>query len=399
MSKRKCPSSASASASAPAPAPVQVTINTMNNYFAKKEGPTDAPPAPTGPVNLFPNDERRHWEYVLKHGKTRPVLVSQAVPDGTLKAGCFICTKNSFIPIERFAPPECNRNGRNRPDFFRAIDDYDAAWLAGDLDAARAARARVEKYRIQRCPPCEETSKKLSPAEQACKDEWVRMRMEACARQDGCRYPDCVERGEQAWCVLEADHVHTKSCDDNELRKEERLSQYTYWVCNGGVPAMRAEAAKGINWPCRFCHRLEKTNSTANKYEDPSTMPDGKRRGTDEEQKQYDDKRLATIKYPKQQFVDAHKRDVLKCCELCARPVLKGQEHAFIFDHLDPTTKMIGKDTLARKKGGVAGLVNNCAKAATLDEIEDVLVNECGLCRLLCANCDHRQTNGYPTRV
>ena len=387
MSKRK--------ATEPPPAPVQVTVNTMNNYFSKKAGPAEPPPAPTGPANLFPGDERRHWIYKPYHGKTRPVLVSQAALDGTLKAGCFNCTK-SFLPIERFAPPECNYNGRNLPFFHKALSEYDAAWALPDLEAAREARARVEEYRIDRCPLCAQNAGKLSPVEQACKDEWVRMRKEACAKQDGCRYSECVERGEQAWCVLEGDHVHTKAEADEDLRKTERLSQYKWWSWNGGVTAMRAEAAKGLNWPCRFCHRLEPTSTGANKYKDPATMPDGKSSGTEDEIAQYKRKWSATVKYPKQQFVDAYKRDVLKCCELCKRPVLPGQEHAFIFDHLDPTTKLIGKDTLAGESGGVAGLVANATKATTLDKIQSVLEAEMAKCRLLCANCDHRQTNGYP---
>jgi len=390
MSKRK--------ATAPPPAPVHVTVNNnIRNYFTKKEGPAEPPPEDTGPKNLFTNDERRHRKYVPYNGKTRSVLVSMACKDGTLKGDCFHCTK-SFLPIERFAPPECNHNGRNRPDFFRAIDDYDAAWTDGDPDAARAARARVEEYRIQLCPPCEENARKLSPDQQACKDEWVRMRKEACARQDGCRHPECVERGPQAWCVLEGDHVHTKACADEDLRKTEKLSRYMWWPSHGGVPAMRAEVAKGLNWPCRFCHMLEPTGNAANKYEDPATMPDGKYNGTEEEIAQYRRKWVAKIVYPKQQFVDKHKRDVLKCCELCARPVLKGQEHAFIMDHRSPATKMTGKDTLAGESGGVSGLVNNHTKAATLDKIQDILVAEMAKCRLLCANCDKRQTNDYPMR-
>ena len=391
MSKRK------ATAPPPAPAPVHVTINTMNNYFSLKVGPAEPLPEDTGPKNLFPNDERRHRKYVPYHGKTRSVLVSMACKDGTLKAGCFNCTK-SFLPIERFAPTECNMNGRNRPAFFEALADYDAAWAEADLEAAREARARVEEYRIQLCPPCEENACKLTPAQQACKDEWVRMRKEACAAQDGCRYSECVERGEQAWCVLEADHVHTKAEADEDLRKTERLSDYKWWPSHGGVTAMRAEAAKGLNWPCRFCHMLEPTSNAAQKYEDPSTMPDGKSSGTDEEQKQYGRKRSAKIVYPKQQLVDSYKRAVLKCCELCERPVLPGQEHAFIFDHLDPTTKMTGKDTLACVNGGVSGLVANNLKAATLDKIQDVLEAEMAKCRLLCANCDKRQTHDYPMR-
>ena len=385
MSKRKA---------VEAPTVVHVTIN---NYFARKDGPTDAPP--TGPKNLFPNDERRHRTSIPWGKTTRSVLVSMACPDGTLKAGCFNCTKSSFLPIERFAPMECNNNGRKRPNFFEALADYDAAWAKPDLEVAREARVRVEQYRVGLCPPCAEATGKLSPAKQACKDEWLKMRKDACAAQDGCRYPDCVERGEEAWCVLEADHVHTAAEADEDLRKTKALSAYMWWSGHGGVPAMRAEAAKGLNWPCRFCHMLEPTGTAANKYEDPGTMPDGKCNGTDEEIKQYNRKWFATIVYPKQQFVDAHKRDVLKCCEMCARPVLPGQEHAFIFDHRDAATKMKGKDTLACVQGGVAGLVNNHAKAAALDEIEEIIEVEMAKCRLLCANCDHRQTHGYAPRV
>jgi len=384
MSKRKAEAS---------PSVVNNNI-TIHNYFASKECPAPAPEAPEGPVNLFPNDERRNYKYVRWGKKTRPVLVSSAKPDGTLQGGCCNCTK-SFLPMERFAPMECNKNGRKRPNFYKAVDDYDAAYAARDLDKAREARGRVEALRSDRCPPCVEICSKLSPAQQACKDEWIRMRKEACAQQDGCLYPDCVERGPQAWCVLQADHVHTAKEEDETLRKTHILSDYPWWSGNGGVPAMRAEAAKGLHFPCSFCHRLEPTNAAANKYENPVGMLDGACSGTPKEQKQYARKRIAKIVYPKQQFVDGIKRDMMSC-ELCARPVLAGEEHAWTFDHRNPATKLKGKDTLAGEQGGVAGLVNNHTNAAKLDEIKDILVNEMGLCRLLCANCDHRQTWAYP---
>ena len=381
------------------PAPQIIINKTINNYFSKCEGPAPAPRA--GPQNLFPNDERRNYKYVPWDGKTRPVLVSAATPEGLLLAGCFNCTK-SWVPIERFAPPQCNHNARNRPLFLEAIGAYDEAYKAKDLDAAREARAKAELYRNARCPPCQAAHAKLSPAEQACKDEWVRMRKEACTKFGGCQNPNCVERGEQAWCVLQADHVHTATEEDEDKRKTDALSEYKWWPGNGGVEGMRKEVEKGVNWSCAFCHALEKTGNAANKYEDPDTMPDGKSSGTEEEIKQYERKRKAKIKYPKQQFVDARKREIGEC-ELCKRKVVPGQEHAFTFDHRDPSTKMIddpktGKKTLAGKKGGVAGLVHNCAKEAALELIEPILVNEMDLCRLICLNCDRRHTFGYPMR-
>jgi hypothetical protein len=69
---------------------------------------------------------------------------------------------------------------------------------------------------------------------------------------------------------------------------------------------------------------------------------------------------------------------------------------AFHFDHRDELTKMMGG--LAGKNGGVAGLVNNCANAASLDKIEGVIDAEMAKCDVLCANCHHRKTYGYTYR-
>tara|TARA_Y100000389_G_scaffold182728_1_gene199583 strand:+ start:580 stop:1794 length:1215 start_codon:yes stop_codon:yes gene_type:complete len=379
-------------------APVTNNNTTINNYFTPKEGPADAPSAPTGPTNLFPNDERRNYKYLPYCGRTRPVLVSQASPDGILKGGCYNCTKVTHAPIERFAPTECNNNGRNRPDFFEALSDYDAAYAARDLDKARDARRRIEELRNGRCPSCQEALNKLSPNQQACKDEYERMRKAACERNNGCCNQNCVERGPEAWCVLEGDHVHTRTETDEALRKVQALGDYKWWSGNGGVAAMRAEEAKGVEWKCRFCHSLEKTGFQANKYENPETMSDGKRSGTKEEIALYKRKLSAKMKYPKQQYVDHVKREVRKGCAKCHRPVLEGQEHAFDFDHRDPSTKIKGSDTLAGVIGGVSGLVNNYATAAALDEIQDILDEEMEKCDLLCRNCHHRKTWGYPFR-
>jgi hypothetical protein len=128
-------------------------------------------------------------------------------------------------------------------------------------------------------------------------------------------------------------------------------------------------------------------------------MPDGKWTGTKEEIKQYKAKRVAKIKYPKQQYVDARKRAV-GCCQRCKRADVEGKEWAFHWDHRDPATKLIGKGTLAGKKGGVCGLVRNPAKRAYLDApgFKAVLDEEMDKCDLLCHNCHHRKTNKYPPR-
>eukprot|EP00966_Prymnesium_polylepis_P238101 5506114-Prymnesium_polylepis.1 len=225
------------------------------------------------------------------------------------------------------------------------------------------------------------------------------MRREACDLNNGCANPDCVERGEQACCVLQGDHLHTAKEEDESKRKVHRLGNYVWWSGNGGVEAMRAEETKGVQWICGFCHALEKTTSAATRCLDPDTMPDGKRSGTKEEKAQYFAKRRAKIVYPKMQYIDTKKRAV-GACNSCKRPIKPGEEWAFHCDHRDETTKLIGKDTLAGKGGGVAGLVNNCTKKAALDApgFKEVLDAEWDKTDLQCHNCHHRKTNYYPMR-
>ena len=189
--------------------------------------------------------------------------------------------------------------------------------------------------------------------------------------------------------MLGADHI-------NPADKVEALSEWKWWATHGGPPAMRAEAAKvPVALPC---HQLEPTSTQGRRYDDPATLPDGKSKGTEEEKTQYNAKRHAKIVYPKQRYVDAEKlrRGV---CLTCQRPVTSANVAAFQFDHRDETTKMKGKGTLAGKRGGVAGLVANHAKRATLAKIKPVLDNEMTLCDNLCANCHKRKTYDYENEV
>jgi len=109
-------------------------------------------------------------------------------------------------------------------------------------------------------------------------------------------------------------------------------------------------------------------------------------------------KHSAKICFPKQQYVDFEKLHKRTCCLLCNRRVTKATVVAFEFDHRDELTKMKGKDTLARKDGGVGGLVANHAKAAALDKIKPIIDAEMAKCDLLCKNCHKRKTCGHPFR-
>ena len=226
------------------------------------------------------------------------------------------------------------------------------------------------------------------------------MRKEACTRNDGCANPNCVERGEQAWCVLQGDHLNTIRVQDEAKRKTWALSDYNKWPSLGGVPAMRAEEAKGMQWICGFCHNLEASGTAANRCPNPSTMPDGKWNGTPEEIKAYTAKKKAECKYPKQQYVDARKRAIGRC-KHCHRSVVEGQEVCFHFDHRDESTKMRKTKGLCTKNGGVSGMVNCTANSARLDapgfkDLFDAEMDD--KCDLLCHNCHHRKTNKYPRR-
>jgi hypothetical protein len=149
---------------------------------------------------------------------------------------------------------------------------------------------------------------------------------------------------------------------------------------------------------CRFCHRLEETSSAARRPGDPDLMPAGKSYGTKAEVKQYEAKRRAMIVYPKQTYVDAEKLRRGHCLQ-CERPVTVATAFAFDFDHRDPMTKMKGEETLAGTNGGVGGLAHNITKVASLAKIKGVLDAEMAKCDLLCTNCHHRKTWGYPMRA
>jgi len=354
-----------------------ITINNIHNYFA----PRPADGGEQHPPQLFPV-----LESVIRKADPHPTykrdtyIRVQSKRSGVLYGECERCM-NPSRPITDFAQADHVHTRRDRAAFFKANSDYTDAYAARDLEAARAARDRVDELRRAYCPPCVARMAKLSPAVQACKDEWMQMRKDACERHDGCMKDGCPLKGNQRdWRVLQADHV-------DPADKVFHLSGYKWWSGNGGVPAMRLEAAK-CQWICGFCHFLESTSASGRRNGNPDDMECGNvsKYATKEEQNQYHAWRDARIRYPKHQYIDKEK---LKrgCCAKCKRSVTPETCVAFQFDHIDETTKMIGKDTLAGETGGVGGLTANHAKCAALDEIKDVIDAEMDKCQLLCANC------------
>ena len=338
---------------------------------------------------------RVHTTIRKKGSKEVAVCVSEACLDGTLKGGCMHTCKNKSVGMERFAPADgSHTTAGKRTKFLEAYAAYQQAFEDGNKADAEKWRADVEALRTDRCDAC--TARlKLSPAQQACKDEWERMRREACARHGGCQYQHCTERGEDARCVLEADHgLNSKMTKAGDT--PVALSSYKWWSGHGSVAAMRVEAQQIHQWICRFCHNLEPTSTSGRRCGDPDGMPPGKRRGTPEEVAQYKARHSALVRYPKQQYVDARKRDVGACAH-CRRAVLPGEEVGFDWDHRDEATKCFGG--LYGKRGGVSGLVANHTKAASLDEVAPLLDAEVDKCDLLCRPCHHRKTHGHPRRA
>jgi hypothetical protein len=368
---------------------------TINNYFAPKSSEPQPPacvvegvaaPEEKTEPNLFPIYEQRVMAQMTGN-KNCNYDLAQSTSKGSLLGGCSHCKVSCRRPIEHFAPPDNLNNHRRRANFDAAVAAYGEAYARRDLEAARAARADVVETRNVKCQLCQEV-KKLSPKEKACKDEWKGI----CREAGGCANPDCLERGPDAWQVLQANHLDRKT-------KVHTLGYYKWWAkkkctVDQCVAEMRKEAAK-CNFLCGFCHALDEHSYSANRCGDPDAMSDGKqgKHATEKEVAQYKAKHHATICFPKQQFVDAEKLR-RGCCAnpTCRRVVTPETCVAFHFDHRNERAKMKGKDTLAGNNGGVAGLVANHAKRAALEEIHPILVAEMDKCDLLCQNCHHRKT-------
>ena len=370
-----------------------------------------------------------------KGRKARPVDVAVLGADGTLKGGCYNCTRCPHADLAtEFAPAVGDANtAAKRVKFLEIVRVCQEAYAAEDHEAFRVQSRLLAKMRAKDCTACRVVDKRLSPAKQACKDLWENMRKEMCSveNNDGCHYPDCPVRGADVWPVISANHgenakaTHTSTNRTTGERETHplNLSDYSQWSTkqHGGVEGMKREALQIENWPCLFCHALEPTSSSGKRCTDPALMPPGRSRGTEKERSEYEKRRQAFVKFPKQQYVDALKR-LIGACAHCEREVVPGTEQAFSFDHLDESKK--NKGGIYRAFGGVAGLVNNAANRAALafdttsdfEPIEPLydavrrakklgnptgpirarLDAETARCQLLCNNCHHCKTHGYP---
>ena len=326
----------------PAPAPKQQ--RTMQSFFGGlRAGPSSAgaEAVPVPVLHPFPSEEITHMTSTVPRtdkGTPYHYIASRVKPDGSLVGQCacyrnhISLVKNTPQPIRNFTPGDNHNSGPNRAAFQAALDDYDAALAASDLDAAREARASIEALRARQCVGCKAPEGYLSPGEQACKDNWDRI-LGAMGL--------CVRCGEQQ--ATQANHLPGKT-------KTLYISQYSNWPGKGGVSAQTKEFEECCEEICACCHQLDELSHSGNRIGDPRLMPRGKRSGTEEEIKAYHARLIAKIQYPKYLFHDRVKLEIGECFFSGKRVVAERVSNAreanvvcFDGDHFDPDGKLAAR--------------------------------------------------------
>ncbi|MAA50192.1 MAG: hypothetical protein CMP83_08455, partial [Gammaproteobacteria bacterium] len=239
---------------------------------------------------------------------------------------------------------------------------FDAALR--EIEAAGAARdthpelfRQWDACRTKKCVHCKASQKKTHNNPDTltgrCKFYWYELRKAPCTdcgRDDGySEYDHQEERGE----------------------KRHNLGDYCWWVWNGGVEAMRAEAAKCVP-RCRNCHQMQPSNNKyKRKYATLDDMPtDTPAQRIKKHTRRYLDEKIA--------FVDERKLAIGECAE-CELRVTPATCHVFAFAHMDASTK-------------TRGVAQLCNSHASLPTARPALEEEMGKCRLLCAVCHSKET-------
>lgn len=243
--------------------------------------------------------------------------------------------------IERFA-----RKGAAFDEILRQLENDETSEELGQ---------RLDTLRTKKCFDCRKRmqSYQANPNTTTgqCRALWYSLRCAPCA--------DC----HRADGFSEYDHV--------EGEKIHNLGDYMWWVWNGGVEAMQAEAKKCVP-RCRNCHSMQHSgNKYKRKYATIEEMPTN----TPQERiakltRTYLDEKIA--------FVDSHKLRLGACAD-CRMGVTESSCHVFVFAHRDATSKT----------KSVAQLCNN---HATLPTTRPALEAEMAKCRLLCAVCHSKET-------
>ena len=328
----------------------------LTAFFRPGKAPT---PNLDEPKSLFEsNAERRQTVKVIKHGKPVTVYVHDCCRDGSIKGGCHNTCSNQWVDLLHFAPEDPAAHTK----LVAAYDAFQAAHALDDRPECLRQLEILVKLRTDRCAKCRER-KKLSPAQQACKDWYDDMRKAAALQNDGCAHAHCPVRGPNACQVLTADHgTNPKATHEVTNKKTGKvttkrldLSNYMAWPKVGGVPAMEAELAQIEKWICHCCHRSSRRPTRASGAATRRRCPKAGRVRTPRRLR-----RRSTARASRQdRLPEAAARRRAQARHRRVRhvraPVLPGTEPAFEFNHLDEATKC--KGDLFGRNGGVAGLV------------------------------------------
>ncbi len=332
------------------------------------------------------------------HGKTHErykktgLKVWALTVDGTLMGQCCHHKAKCFRKIRAFCPdPDAEQSAGKAQLFTAAANAFDAAYASKDEAAAADALETIKKHRTAVCKKCRSSPGIMSPAVKACKDEWQRMKWDACVKQDGCADPACTERGLAAWIVLQADHI-------DPTAKTEALSNYWWWSGHGGVEAMRAEWTK-VRFVCGVCHNLAPTSGQGRRAADLDPKALERREG--ETLRDFNiRKKQVEVRGEKQRFVDGLKLKRGRCEYAdCNRPITRENVQGFTIEHAHQASKpkcrcaegaeCTCEFKLFGKVGGVSKLVNNDTAAARLDApgVRAALTREVEDNAIWCFNC------------
>ena len=327
------------------------------------------------------------------------------------------CHRTTYRP-EEFVPV---KNPRDAAAYTKAVAAIGEARAAKDGAAYLPARETIETLATARCAPCRASNAKstVKPTTKtgACRAEWKRLETEDFHECGVCGATRAVEANHGATYAANAEaHTEMKDAHGQEAadaaypaaeRKIEAVSDYKYWAFNGGVPAMRAEAAKCAPL-CRMCHRLDPSSDSAPVNAGSRAKAAAKPYDTEEERQKA--VRHAGYREDKRNFVNKLKCEV----GVCERPdcprdgpsdgqCVEGYEACSDWDHKDPATK-------GRAIGAIV------ADHRPLATSKPEIFREIGLppnfnvdtdptppvaerrCRLLCANC-HTTRDEWDTAV
>ena len=251
--------------------------------------------------------------------------------------------KHAFsFPYVEYRPAEGEQSASKKRTFDEAVREIESIVSEG-MNATRETHpdlfTKLDAHRTERCKGCRDSLKRSqqNPATKVgqCRAYWYKLRTVECA--------ECVLEGK--WDERNHSEYDHQSDDGPKVHK---ISDYSWWACNGGVEAMRAEVLKCIP-RCAWHHRMQQTHSIhKRKFETLEEMPTVTHAQKKAKlQRGYMDKKYA--------YVNARKMEIGKCAdEECTHPtVVEGMEYLFDFAHLDASTKTKGW------KGSVSKICNS----------------------------------------